>query len=92
MVKNLPCNVGDVGLIPGQETKIPHAKMSRGTYTLMPQLLSPRATTRVCMSRGKIPRDSTKIQHNQINKRNNIVKLYLGPEERNCLAQHTWDS
>ena len=25
MVKNPPCNVGDVALIPGQETKIPHA-------------------------------------------------------------------
>ena len=25
MVKNPPCNVGDMNLIPGQETKIPHA-------------------------------------------------------------------
>ena len=25
MVKNLPSNVGDMGLIPGQGTKIPHA-------------------------------------------------------------------
>ena len=25
MVKNLPSNAGDVGLIPGQGTKIPHA-------------------------------------------------------------------
>ena len=25
MVKNLPCNAGDAGLIPGQGTKIPHA-------------------------------------------------------------------
>ena len=25
MVKNLPCNAGDVCLIPGQGTKIPHA-------------------------------------------------------------------
>ena len=25
MVKNLPCNAGDRGSIPGQETKIPHA-------------------------------------------------------------------
>ena len=25
MVKNLPCNAGDVGLIPGQGTMIPHA-------------------------------------------------------------------
>ena len=26
MVKNSPCNAGDVGSIPGQGTKIPHAK------------------------------------------------------------------
>ena len=25
VVKNLPCNAGDTGLNPGQETKIPHA-------------------------------------------------------------------
>ena len=25
MIKNLPFNVGDAGLIPGQGTKIPHA-------------------------------------------------------------------
>ena len=25
MVKNLPSNAGDIGLIPGQGTKIPHA-------------------------------------------------------------------
>ena len=25
MVKNLPSNAGDAGLIPGQVTKIPHA-------------------------------------------------------------------
>ena len=35
MVKNPPYNAGDVGLIPGQETKIPHAAGQ----------LSPSATT-----------------------------------------------
>ena len=25
VVKNLPCNSGDTGLLPGQGTKIPHA-------------------------------------------------------------------
>ena len=35
MVTNLPSNAGDVGLIPGQGTKIPHAAGQ----------LSPRATT-----------------------------------------------
>ena len=33
MVKNLPCIAGDVGLIPGWETKLPHATE---------QLLKPR--------------------------------------------------
>ena len=36
VVKNPPSNAGDVGLIPGQGTKIPYA---------MGQLLSPGATT-----------------------------------------------
>ena len=35
-VKSLPCNAGDVGLIPGQGTKIPHAT----------EQLSPHASTR----------------------------------------------
>ena len=35
VVKNLPYNAGDMGLIPGQGTKIPHAAGQ----------LSPRATT-----------------------------------------------
>ena len=35
MVKNLPYNAGDMGSIPGQGTKIPHAAGQ----------LSPRATT-----------------------------------------------
>ena len=34
-VKNPPFNAGDVGLVPGQGTKIPHAV----------ELLSPQATT-----------------------------------------------
>jgi len=29
VVKNLPCNSGDVGLIPGQGTEIPYATMKR---------------------------------------------------------------
>ena len=40
MVKNLPCNEGDSGSIPGPGTEIPHATG---------QLLSPQATTRESM-------------------------------------------
>ena len=36
--KNLPSNAGDTGLIPGQETKIPHAV---GQLSLLPQLKNP---------------------------------------------------
>ena len=32
MVKNTPSNVGDVGLIPGQETKIPHVAGQLSPY------------------------------------------------------------
>ena len=42
-VKNLPGNAGDVGSIPGQGTKIPHAK----------EQLSPRAPTTESVHRTK---------------------------------------
>ena len=52
MVKNLPCNAGDSGLIPGGGTKIPH--------TL--ELLSLQATTRESERCNEIfPHDATKI-------------------------------
>ena len=39
MIKNMPCNKGDVGLIPGQGTKIPHAveQLSPRTTATVPQ-------------------------------------------------------
>ena len=57
VVKNLPSNAGDVGLIPGRGTKIPQAvgqlspwatttvPASHNYWAREPQLLSPRATT-----------------------------------------------
>ena len=39
VVKNPPCNVGDVGLIPGQGTKIPHA-----VGQLSPQIATTEST------------------------------------------------
>ena len=32
VVKNLPCNAGDVGLIPGQGTEIPYATEQLSLY------------------------------------------------------------
>ena len=46
MVKNLPCNAGEVDSTPGQGNKIPH---SVGQLTQVPQLLSSHASTRACM-------------------------------------------
>ena len=55
VVKNLSCNAGDAGSIPGQETKIPHAAGQLNSCAATteptcsgahaPQLESPRATT-----------------------------------------------
>ena len=63
MVKNLPSNGGDVGSIPGQGTKIPHATGQLSPRTLDPshhnwrahvlQLLSPCTTTREKPTRHK---------------------------------------
>ena len=43
VLKNLPSNGGEEGLIPGWETKIAHAM---GQLSWRSQLLSPRASTR----------------------------------------------
>ena len=62
MVKNLPCNAGDTGLILGGRTKILHAMEELSPHALeavLPQLKAPCATT-------KDP--TTKTQSSQINK------------------------
>ena len=43
MVKNPPCNAGEMGSVPGQGTRIPHA-----TEQHVPQLLSPHAPEPLC--------------------------------------------
>ena len=55
VAKNLSCNAGDAGSIPGQGMKIPHA---------MGQL-SPRATTTEPVPQLESPHAATKTQHNQ---------------------------
>ena len=57
MVKNPPSNAGDMGLIPGQGTKIPHATGQ----------LSPRATTTelACLNeRAHLPQSTEPTHHN----------------------------
>ena len=46
MVNNPPCNAGDMGLIPGQGTKIPHAAEQLRAH--MPQPLSPHTLKPAC--------------------------------------------
>ena len=48
LIKNLPCNAGDMGLIPGWGTKIPHAsgQLSSRTTTRQPQQNKAVAKTR----------------------------------------------
>lgn len=47
-VKTLPCNAGNTGLIPGQETIIPHAS----------QQVNPSTITRVCARQPKDTHDA----------------------------------
>ena len=42
-IKNLPCSAGDVGLIPGEGSKVPHAAEKLGLHA---ELLGPFARTR----------------------------------------------
>ena len=41
MVKTLPSNAGDVGLIPGREAKIPYASLLMFSHSVIPNSLRP---------------------------------------------------
>ena len=58
-IKNLPCNVGNAGLIPGQGTKIPWAaeQLSLGAAATEPTCHNLRA----CAPPQKILHDTTKV-------------------------------
>ena len=58
MVKNLPCNAGEVGSIPGWGTKIPQAVGQ----------LSPGATSKDPMGHKKILCATSKTQRSHINR------------------------
>ena len=65
-IKNLPCNAGDAGLIPGQGTKMPHAReqLTPCTATKEPEhhsLKSPRAATKIPCAATKT--DAAKYIH-----------------------------
>ena len=64
MVKNLPCNAADMGLIPGQGSKIPHAveRLSLCTPTTEPQAAM-RESVNDNDKRHCVPRRRSKIQH-----------------------------
>ena len=58
VIKNLPCNAGDVGSIPGRRTKIPHATKKLilcASMTETPVLWSPCNTTVESLSHRKDP-------------------------------------
>ena len=64
MVKNLPCNAADMGLIPGQGSKIPHAveRLSLCTPTTEPQAAM-RESVNDNDKRHCVPRRRSKIRH-----------------------------
>ena len=59
MVKNQPSNAVDEGLIPGLGTKIPHAVEERSSCATTTEPIG--HNLRVCVLRGKILHDATKI-------------------------------
>ena len=65
MIKNLPCIAGDMGLIPGQRSRIPHA---------VDQLSPDSATTEAKHHKQRVPRpDATKYIH--VKKKETTEKL-----------------
>ena len=63
MVKKLPCNAGEVGLIPGRGTKIPQAAERLNVCTATGDCV----TTETLRDPTEAPRATTKTQHSQIN-------------------------
>ena len=65
MVKNLPCNAEDVGLIPEQRTKIPHAAEQLNLHAIITGPECSRAhkahLERAHVPQQKIPQDATKV-------------------------------
>ena len=59
MVKTLPCNAGDVGLIPGQGTKIPCAAGQLSPCALEP--IHPKERSRVPQLRPEAAKIKFKI-------------------------------
>ena len=66
MVKNPPCNAGNMGLIPGQGTKVPHAVEQLGTCATAAE--PALCNSRVCMSDSQDSACLDKTQCSQINK------------------------
>ena len=60
VVKNLPCNAGDMGLTPDWGTKIPHFSEQLSLQALEQQ--------KILHDTVKIPHGATKTQHSQIDK------------------------
>ena len=83
VVKNLPCNAGDEGVIPSCRTKIPHAVKK----------LRPGAATRVCARQQKILHNATKTQCSQMNKYFLKKKLYCLKQDTEMLNDdNIWTS
>ena len=76
VVKSPPCNAGEVGLIPGQRTKISHAK----------EQWSPSVSTKesMCCMQWKILHDATKALHSQIS------KIYM-QKNSNMVSPRNWE-
>ena len=61
MVKNLPCNTGDMGLMPGQGTKIPYAVELLSLSAAITEPMCP--SYRAHVLQRKIPHGARKIPH-----------------------------
>ena len=73
MVKNLPCNAGDMGSIPGQGTKIPDVleQLSPGTTTSDRRCHNWRVRAqqqKISHDSGKITSATTETSRSQINR------------------------
>ena len=71
VIKNLPCNAGDMGSIPGGELR---SHMSWNNWEHAPQLLNPHATTREPKGRKASPAHMTQGRFCLLQLRPNTAK------------------
>ena len=82
MVKNLPCNVGDMGSILGHRTKVPHAVEQLNLRAKIRE--STRESVHCIVTSARSNKATTKTQRSQKNEDCSTSNMLLTVMSRSC--------